>query len=287
MDLESRLRDYNLDDTLSPQFATNSLTDKLITVKLNEKREIMEIPARASTLFLAVPTTEVETSARAIFEKAREIFELNRWYNQTLAGAEQPRFRYYSSKIFPLRRTVKTEQNAIVIEDTDQGVEGNYFTLRINHRGEVSFATSYYTVSEYFETEGAVFHLGGIIHLLWSFLCLVKEFQEHLDYIDNYHICVSMSNTNESFLGDFADGWPDVRKGNYIRGPKLFDEICYQSNILIRRENVNLSVLEYKIEPEIIKDIAEEIARAYNQQEARCFDNDTGKLPDKLWPVRY
>jgi hypothetical protein len=112
----------------------------------------------------------------------------------------------------------------------------------------------------------------------------VKEYQEHLGYSGNYHICVAMTNTEKSVLGHFADGWPDVLKRNYIRGPEVFDEICYNPNILIRRENVNLSELEYKIEPEILKSIAEEIARAYNQSEARCFDRNTGKLPDNLWP---
>jgi hypothetical protein len=41
---------------------------------------------------------------------------------------------------------------------------------------------------------------------------------------------------------------------------------------------VDFTTFQSKVEPEVIYQIAEEIALAYNQQEARCFEIDTRKL---------
>lgn len=282
VNLIERLSYYNLKDASDPNFAAR-LTNGLITLNRNNAPE-KGVPAYRSTIFLAIPATEIGEDSESFFKVTREMFDVTRWYNWNSVQKNAPGSRYFSSKVFPINKAViRTEQNAIIIEDLVQGLPGALFILRINLRGEISLATSYYTT---FQPHGevGVFRLGGIIHFLWSFLCLVKEFQENVNYTNKYHVNVALTNTQEAFLGDFADGWPDILKGNYIRGPEIFDQICHSPNILVSRENTDLSLFEVKVLPDVLRNVAAEIARAFNYPQAYCFEKETNGLPDKLWP---
>lgn len=284
VDLNNRLSYYNLTNPVVAEFGVNSLTAGLLTIGGDRSNGPTLVPAQMVTLFVAVPVTKLGNSSDDVLKIARELFNTNNWYSPQNRGTQELK-RYFAAKIFPLNRTsIRTEQDAIVVEETVSPTNGSLLSLRISHEGEVSFATTYYTVQPPDNVTRHIFRLGAIIHLLWAFVCLVWELQERLNYEGNYHICVALKNTEDSFLGHFADGWPDILRRNYMRGPEIFDEICRNPNILVRRENVDLSEMQYKIEPDILKSVAEEIARAFNQTEARCFERTSGKLPENLWP---
>jgi len=293
VDITSRLEEFNLRDISDPKFGATKLTKNLYQFVRGFQRSGLEIGTQAatsSTMFLGIPTTPLKSGANVIFKVARELFDSNRWYDRKWVEKKRPGFRYYAYRIFPLENAhVRTEQKEVVVEEKFSFQEPEKellnFVLRINEFGEVSFATSIHTVDQF--KEGIrIFRLGAIIHLFWSFLCLIREFQESIGYNGNNHVCIAMVNTEGSHLGHFAEGWPDPHNRTYWNplwsGWK--DEVCRSPNVLVCR-NTDLSTLEWKVEPEIIYDVAEEIARAYNQPEARCFDKQTRKLPDSLWVV--
>lgn len=281
VDVNTRLAYYKMTDAdVSPRGGT-VVIDPLVTLQHIQGADFKFVVADSSTSFLVVPSHPFEIDSSVLFQTARSLFTPNRWYD-----VRQPGPRYYAARIFPLQQVVvRSEQNAFVLEDRVRGMDGLIFILRVNENGEIYFTTSYYTVDN---SQGSrrIFKLGGIIHLLWSFLCLVKELCDAVKYDGKVHVFAAVNNTKGAFLGDFVSGdWPDPCKPNYLRGPELFGEICRNNNILIRRENVDLSLLESKVEPEIIRSVAEELARAFNQAEARCFDVN-GRIPGNLWPIR-
>lgn len=281
VNLIDRLSKFNLEDVSNPNFAA-PLTAGLITLNRNDGTEIGRSPAVFSTVFLAIPATEINIDSSTFFQKAVDMFDVTRWYDWNSVKKNNPGSRYFSSKVLDISKTTsRIEQDAVVIEEKEQRLPGTFLTLRINLRGEISFATSHYTTYQP-SKEVRVFRLGRIIHLLWSFLCAVKEFQESINSNSNYHVIVALTNTQGTFLGNFANGWPDILKGNYIRGPETFEQICRSPNVLITRENFDLSSLEYKVLPEILRSIAEEISRTFNYLQAYCFERDTGKLPDEF-----
>lgn len=291
VDITSRLEEFGLKDTSDPNFGVTKSTSSLYQPVIDSGSKIETRSATSSTIFLSIPTTPLKSGSNTVFKVAREFFDSTRWYDWKWVEQKSPGFRYYAYGIFPLRNAhVRTEQREIVVEEKlpteEQGKDLSNFVLRINELGEVFFATSIRTVSQF--KEGIrIFRLGAIIHLFWSFLCLIREFQESIGYIGNNHACIAMVNTAGAYLGDFAKGQPNEPYPNRRNplwalkgGPK---EICHDPNLLICRD-IDLSTFERKIEPEIIYGVAEEIARAFNQPEARCFDRETRKLPDDLWP---
>ena len=282
VDIVSRLASYNLDDASDPQFGVNVLTRDLIRYR-RDVWDLEIVPATSSTLFLAIPKMPIEGDTRTILQTASELFNVYRWSDVNKSGP-----RYYAAKIFPLvRGTVRFEQKDVVVEEGEkrEGTREPLFALRVNEFGEVSFATSYYTLREPFQGK-FVFCLGAIVHLFWSFLCLVQEFHESIEYAGNTHVSVAMTDTENTLLGGFAEGWPDPLDRKYLWGvPGQADEVCRSPNVLVLREDVDLSMLKPKSEPEILYDVAEELARAYNQGDARCFDRETGRIPHELWPV--
>jgi len=286
VDIASRLEDYGLGDISDPNFGVTNLTRNLFQYirSLQEPNKGEVETATSSTIFLAIPTAPLKCDPNDIFKTARELFD-ERWY-YTWRGKEKKPVRYYAHGVFPLSNArVRTEQKEVIVEAPSQprpDKELVNFSLRINELGEVSFATSFYTVDQFTE-DVRIFRLGPIIHLFWSFLCLVWEFQENIGYVGNNHVCLAMVGTRASYLGYFAKGWPNTyRIVASSSGHKGLDEFCRNPNVLICHD-VDLSTLEWKVEPKILYDVAEKIARAYNQPEARCFDRETGKLPDYLW----
>ena len=287
VDIISRLAHYNLNNTHDSQFGVNELTKNLSRVSM-VGRNIESIPATYSTIFLAIPSAPIGPASSVIFQKAYQLLDAD----SRLRAGERLRWPY-ASRVFPLAQMkVRVEQNAIVAEDLLvrtrwESSEEHLAMLRVNEMVEVSFATSYYTVRE-LTNDQFVFNLGGMIHLFWSLLCLVRELQESIAYTGNTHLCIAMKNTANTFLGGFAEKWLDPL--NARSRTETFDmphlrPTCNSPNLLISRENVSLSDFDPQAVPSIVHDIAEEVARAYKQERAKCFDQNAA-LPDDLWPVQ-
>jgi hypothetical protein len=275
----SRLEHFNLKDENDPAFGDNDLTRGLLQVQRGDTKspDYSGIQrATSSSVFLTIPRSPITTDGITIIKTARELFQSNRWYDHNRSGP-----RYYAREPFPLtRHKIRTARREVIVEQVADWIDKKlrYETLRVNQLGEVAYATSYYTFDE-LEDGRRIFRLGEMIHRLWSFLCLVLEFYESTDYAGGAQACVAMVNTKDSFLGHFAKGWPDPYQPKYWnRFLGLADqEICSDPNVLVCRE-VDFTTFQSKVEPEIIYQIAEEIALAYNQQEARCFEPGTSKL---------
>lgn len=153
--------------------------------------------------------------------------------------------------------------------------------LRIGQKGEVAYSTAVGVST----SNPKMFKLGAIIHLFWSFLAMVREFQEHLKYREENHTCLALVGTRESVLGHFApDQFDPHFRGSFHTYDQAESEICREENLLVCRENVDLLTLKSKVVPEFIHSMASELARAYNQREAKCFSKETGELPSQLWP---
>jgi hypothetical protein len=274
-----RLGHFNLNDEIDPAFGDNDLTRDLLQLRRrgDKPANFDEIQrATSSTIFLAVPCASVAADGLTIIKTARELFQPNSWYD-----AHRPGPRGYAREVFPLHKhKPRTTQSEFIVEQIANWRDEKlrYDTLRVNQLGEVAYATSYYAFDELSDGR-RIFRLGEIIHRLWSFLCLVWEFYESIGYAGNACVCVAMVNTKDSFLGHFANGCPDPYQSKY-RSP-LFgqaeDEICRDPNLLVREE-VDFTKFQPKTEPEVIYRIAEKIALAYNQQEARCFEPGTRRL---------
>jgi hypothetical protein len=293
VDIASRLEEYDLGDPSDPNFGVNKLTRNLLQVIRSSKGSGFENQVATSfTKFLAIPTDLIQFDSSNTLKVASEIFDIKKWYGQSGDEKHDPGFRYYAHSIFPLGNAQsRTAQKNVILEEIislpQSGRDFVGFSLSVNEFGEVSFATSYYTVDQY-ESGLRIFRLGGTIHLFWSFLCLVRELQERIGYAGENHVCIAMVGTEGAYLGNFAKGqpgepYPGQRNPLRSLGGSP-EEVCHDSNLVVCRDT-DLSVLERKVEPEIIYEVAEEIARAFNQPEARCFDKKTRKLPGDLWPV--
>lgn len=287
VDIASRLEDHGLSDISDPNFGVTNLTRNLFQYirSFQEPDKGKVETATSLTIFLAIPTAPLKCDPNDIFKVARQLFDVRNWYSES-RRMEEKLVRYYAYGVFPLNDArVRTEQNEVIVEEPSQprpDKELINFSLRINELGEVSFARSLHTVDQFTE-DVRIFRLGPIIHLFWSFLCLVREFQENIGYVGDNHVCLAMVGTGGSYLGYFAEGWRDTYK--IVASPsgrRWLDEFCRDSNVRICHD-VDLSTLEWKVEPEILYYVAERIAGAYNQPEARCFDRETGKLPGYLY----
>jgi hypothetical protein len=274
----ARLEHFNLKDETSPTFGVNDLTRDLLQVRRSFNQiDYMEAQcATSSTIFLAIPLASAKLDAVAVIKAARALFQLNRWYDINHPGP-----RYYAREIFPLSNArIRTVRREVVAEQTYSRAEENLLidSLRINYFGEVAYATSYCTFNEFVEGP-RIFRLGAIVSLLWSFLCMTWEFYESISCAGSTHVCIAMVNTKDSLLGHFAKGWPEPYQPNYcgrfVRWSE--DEVCRDPNLLIRKD-VDFTTFQPKVEPEVIYQVAEEIALAYNQPEARCFEPNTRRL---------
>jgi hypothetical protein len=277
-DVSARLEYFNLRDDTNPDFGKVDLTKDLLQVKRSFKptRYDASTHATSSTIFLAIPLTSVEVNSITIIKTARALFQPNRWYDRNRPGP-----RGFAEQIFPLGNAkIRTARTELFTETIYDRPDDNLLvdTLRVNQYGEVVYTTAYHTIHEF--TEGVrIFRLGAIINILWSFLCLVWELYENIGHQGSVQACVAMVNTKDSFLGHFANGWLDPYNRNYWNPITRIseDEVCRDHNILVCRD-VDFATFQRKVEPEVMYQIAEEIALAYNQHEARCFDPKTGKL---------
>lgn len=285
VNLIDRLREYQLEDINSSNFA-NPLTGGLIIARRTPSNEIVRESASHSTVFLAIPAIEMELDSSLFFKEIPKMFGATSWYKSSSAGQAGSDSRYFSHKILPIKGEPKIEQNSIVVVDRDPGLLGEFYILRVNLNGEVSLAISDTAFYFNYNRDKRVnyFLLGAIIHLLWAFLSMVKEFQETVNTSNNYHINVALTNTKGTYLGNFVEGYPDIHRDHRYFPAPWESNVCNRPNVLITREDVNLSKLEYKVLPEEVRSIANEIARAFGYQEAHCFDSDTGQPPDSLWP---
>ncbi len=91
-------------------------------------------------------------------------------------------------------------------------------------------------------------------------------------------------------MGSFADDQQsyDALKGVSLRGVRSleqFEMVCTEQNLLVPRRNkeFDLSNLQSKQVPQILYELASEIARAYNFPEPPCFSKNNKTLLDWSW----
>jgi hypothetical protein len=277
-DVIARLEHFNLKDETDPAFGINDLTRDLLQIRrsLNQIGYMEVQRATSSTIFLAIPLTSVKPDAVVVVKTARALFQFDRWYDVNRLGP-----RYYAREIFPLSSArTRTVRREVVVEQAYDRAEENLLigSLRINQFGEVAYATCFRTFGEFVEGP-RIFRLGAIVNLFWSFLCLTWEFYESIGYAGSTRVCVAMVNTKDSLLGHFAKGWSEPYQPGY-RGRfvgQSEDEVCRDPNLLICKDT-DFTTFQPKVEPDVVYQVAEEIALAYNQPEARCFEPNTRKL---------
>jgi len=276
-DVVPRLERFNLQDETDPIFGDNDLTKDLLQRRRNLKQiDHFEVQrATSAVMFLAIPSASVQADKIAIIRTARELFDPIRWYDTNRPGR-----RYHAREAFPLRgHKVRTSRAGVVVEQIYERPDEKLLIdiLTVNQFAEVAYATSYHMFDEFVEGH-RIFRLGAIVNFFWSFLCMAWEFYESIGYTRDSHACVAMINTEGSFLGNFAEGWPDPYKQIYwMRFARRSEEICHDPNILVCR-NVDFATFQPKVEPDVLYQVAEEIALAFNQTEARCFERNTRKL---------
>ena len=268
---------HNLWDETEASFGQDDLTGSLLQMPraLGSYSGSMSDRAASWVVFLAIPRYQVDTDKLAVIKSSREILELSRWYDTNRPGP-----RYYAREIFPLaRHSIRSDRSGTTAEWIhDRSQRWVVDVLKVAPTAEVLFATSYRVFDVY--SQGArIFRFGAIMGFLWSFLCLVRELYDHIGYPAIVHLCVALVNTQGSVLGHVVKGWPDPYTQEYWQAPQelVAAEICTDPNILVTRE-IDLASLEPKVEPGVLLQVAEEIALAYHQTEARCFERNTGKL---------
>ena len=148
---------------------------------------------------------------------------------------------------------------------------------RVLPSGHIEFACTY---PLFYEREDIrFFSFVNLIGHFWQLLYLSKAIYADAGCADEISILVNLIGTENSILADFAKS----KSGGWLSpfDPMSFgldNEHCRDRNIQIKR---NIS-LEQATDDEIesfVRNIAQELAAYYAQDQARCFDFHTQEFP--------
>jgi hypothetical protein len=154
-------------------------------------------------------------------------------------------------------------------------------------RAEVLFVSA---EDSYFVTEvdsTGIFMLGRILAECWMLSGLVAQLYHHLGHNGRTELCIAMVGTEGTHLGGFA--------GRYLEpcDPRYWTQAvspehpwtCYAPNLKFC-ETVDVFAMKPKQQPSFVSDFAKGISLAYNHDEPRCFEKETGLIPAGYFQYR-
>jgi len=266
--LASRLAVLSLDDVSREDFGENTFTAGV--ARLDSRYVILA----------AIPLQPVACSPTNVLRAARTMLDPAEWYKPT--PDDHPP-RYWPHSIFKVPQRRRSDRNALFWEDPAYGSgSATGSRLAVTDRAEVFFVSS---ERPYFVTtvgdDTGVFLLGRIVAECWKLSGLVAQLYHDIGHSGKTQLCIAMVGTNATYLGGFAGRYLEPSDPRYwfqaISGEHPWT--CHAPN-LVFSETVGLLSMEPKKQPRFVNDFAEAISLAYNHDEPRCFDKETGLIPE-------
>ena len=264
--VRSRLAELALDDESRDDFGESSFTSGVSR------------PDCRYVILAAIPLRAVSHSGTNVLLAARTMLEPGHWYSP---NPDDPPPRYWPPAVFkvPVRR--RSAQNALFWEDPDHaGTSAAASRLVVTDRAEVLFVSG---EQLYFVTKVdsvGVFMLGRILAECWKLSGMVAQLYHDLEHSGRTELCIAMVGTEGTYLGGFAGRYVEPCDPSYW--PQAMSPehpwTCHAPNLRLR-ETVDVFAMKPKEQPAFISDFAWGISVAYNHQEPRCFDRQTGCIP--------
>jgi hypothetical protein len=267
--LASRLAELSIDDVTRHDFGSNLFT--------------WHVARRDGRLVIiaALPVGMLGCPAAAVLRKAASMLDDGNWATPTPEGLDALPPRYWPQKIFKVPRTRRSAGDALFWEDAPADSATAYSRLVVTNRAEVIFASSAGAqfVTRLVDRTG-VFRLGRIIAVLWELSGLVAQLYREIGHAGQAYLCVALLGTKGTLLGAFADDYPDPIEEQYWPWDILPDRdwTCHAKNVKYC-QTVDILAMQPRQVPRFVRDFAEAISLAYNHDEPRCFDKQTGCIP--------
>jgi hypothetical protein len=185
-----------------------------------------------------------------------------------------------------LLKTKTTMDSVISYNEVGENREfcGNY--LRVSKEGNLEYADSHF--SFWAKDEVRCFGYISLIGIAWQFLFLAKRLLEDIGFDGGVRFLFNLIGSRDTILSEFStepgvEGkrWQDPfsSTGYYHMRDQLFGLKCQESNLQMEYR-VGLHDLTEESSFEIVKDIAQQLALAYNHQSLpRCFNYGTDVFP--------
>jgi len=155
--------------------------------------------------------------------------------------------------------------------------------INISPSGAIHLAVTYPLFFEWryegMNTDLRVFSFVNIIGYFWQMCYLAKAIYKDVDYRDDVLILLNLLGTNGTFLSDLAKGenktWVTLGDWRYEPNPK--DQV-QEKHIRVERTTNLVNSSDDEIES-LIRGVASELGKYYNQQTPRCFTPDKDQFP--------
>lgn len=229
------------------------------------------VPAKNTVIFLAEPTEDLgsadflQTSAKV----------LGNWFDS------QSGPKYFSPQIFqpPMQRRAS---HGLFIWEDNANQDLKLHRLLASRPGEVAYGSSQRFLRYVDDTP--IFRAGTIFAELWKFSTLASQLYFEVGYLDQVNLCLAMTNTRGSHLGDLADQWLEPYGNDYWRDVAFsrIDLTTHSTNLVFTTKFM-VSQIQDKIQPAFISKFSDEISQAYNQDKPRFLEKATGQIPDKYF----
>ena len=232
-------------------------------------------------ILAAIPLNTVACSATGVLNTAKDMLQGRNWYSRSSADLPP---KYWPPSIFDIPDTRRSAPNALFWEDTISETNSVLSRLVITGLAEVLFVSGTIRFLYPLENGTRVFRLGRILAECWKLSGLVAQLYKDIGYIGKTHLCIGMVKTMNSHLGGFSDDWLEPRHAEYWHDAELYrrDWSCHSPNLRVC-ETVDLMSMKPKTQPEFIKQFAVAISLAFNHDTPRCFDKETGLIPERYF----
>ncbi len=269
-DIAARLAELSLADESDEDFGKNEFTANVVA--LNSRYVI----------FTAIPLRKAACSATHVLKTTKTMLQPENWYSSQ-PGVDLPP-KYWPPRIFEVPNSTRSAGNALAWEDMAYGTHEVRSRLVTTGSAEVIFVSAnkfVYPLKLKTGDEIPIFRIGPILAECWKLCGLVAQLYHEIGYAGTTCLCIAMVNTVKSHLGGYAAGYGGPRSHEYwfdvMYGRD--DRRCHSPNLKFC-ETADLVKMEPKQQPEFIRRFAEAISLAYNDDTPRCFDRETGLIPD-------
>ena len=266
--VDSRLAELSLHDASREDFGENKLT-----------AGVARLDSRC-VIIVAIPLDSVSCSPTEILVAARRMLDPVNWYDTS--GDDCPP-RYWPAYIFAPPGPRRSAEHAFFWQDKAHPNQSARSRLAITDRAEVIFVSSSgagFVTS--LEDGTGVFMLGRIVAECWKLSGLVAQLYQDIGHSGRTRLCVAMVGTNGTHLGGFAREYDEPYEPRYWFHMVSAEHpwTCQAPNLKFC-ETVDLLRMEPKKQPQFVTDFAQAISLAYNHDSPRCFDRETGLIPDR------
>lgn len=265
--LASRLAELSLDDEGREDFGQNRFTSGVAWL---DSRYVV---------IAAIPLNKGSCSPTNVLKAAKSMLEPDKWYSAT---ADDLPPRYWPHTIFRVPTSRRSDQNALLWEDPDYGKTWGRSRLVITDRAEVIFVSSSAKFVTKLHDGTGVFLLAPILAECWKLSGVVAQLYHDIGHPGKAHLCVAMIGTKDTHLGGFARGYCEPCDPMYWSQVILakHDWMCHASNLKFC-DTIHMLGMEAKKQPQFVQGFAEAISLAYNHDTPRCFDKETGLIPER------